>query len=528
MNLTDHEILELNELCGGVVEGTITAAQGARLAAWLRESEEARRFYVRALGQSASLHSYASEMHAEAPDAPADKGARFPWWWTAALPAAAAIALGAWLALRPASEPVPVNELVARLTGSKNSQWVSASLQSGERLARNQRLELAAGLAEITFDSGACVTLEGPAVLEVTSPWDGTLIRGTLKASVPREAIGFRISNPAVEVVDLGTEFTMIADGKGAAEVLVLKGEVEAAPRAAADQESILLREKESRRFASSGVSDVRDSAEKFARFAQPLELDRFSPAGNYVQWSFDEGDGRVAKADAHGAAAGASDLQIESATGDTRSAGRRARALRFDGRLFAKAAFPGLSGATTHTISFWVKVPEDAQLSDAYSMVTWGLQSRKLGSRHVGINWNNRPEEGPLGALRTDFRGGRAIGTTPLRDGRWHHIAVVFAPGADDAPVQVRQYVDGRLESSTITADAMHGEARASNRKAMTDLTDVLWLGCRLGIDGQRNARFRGDLDELFVADRALEPNEIVGLMRDNRLPVAALAQVR
>ena len=202
--------------------------------------------------------------------------------------------------------------------------------------------------------------------------------------------------------------------------------------------------------------------------------------------------------------------------------------ALRFDGSLFAKASFPGLSGATTHTITFWARVPEDAQLSDAYSMVTWGLQSKKLGSRHVGINWNNRPEEGPLGALRTDFRGGRAIGTTPLRDGRWHHIAVVFAPGGDHAPVQVRQYVDGRLESSTITPDAMRGEARASNRKAMTDLTDVLWLGCRLGVDGQRNARFRGELDELFVADRALEPNEIVGLMRNNQLPAAALAQAR
>ena len=70
-----------------------------------------------------------------------------------------------------------------------------------------------------------------------------------------------------------------------------------------------------------------------------------------------------------------------------------------------------------------------------------------------------------------------------------------------------------------------MHGEARTSNREAMAALTDVLWLGCRLGVDGQKKARFRGELDELFVADRALEPNEIVGLMQDNRLPVSVLA---
>ena len=532
MNLTDREILELNELCGAVADGTLTAAQRDRLSRWLIGSEAARRHYVRMLGQSASLHTYASEMQAEAPDAPGRPGKafRFSMWGWAALPVAAALVLGFWLVGRASFGSAPAaNEFVARLTGSKNSWWASGALQPGERIGKNQRLELTAGFAELTFDSGARVTLEGPALLEVTSAWDGTLLRGTLKANIPREAIGFRISNPAVEVVDLGTEFTMIADGQGAAEVLVLKGEVEAAPRATADQETILLREKESRRFASSGMSDVSDSAKKFAHFTQPLDLDRFSPAGNYVHWSFDEDGGRVAKAEIHGAPTGAGDLHIESAAGDelgaARTEGRRARALRFNGNLFAKASFIGLSGATTHTIAFWVKVPEDAQLSDAYSMVTWGLNSKKLGSRHVGINWNNRPEEGPLGALRTDFRGGRAIGTTPLRDGQWHHITVVFAPGGDDTPVQVRQYVDGRLESSAITPDAMHGEARASNPEAMAALTDMLWLGCRLGVDGQKKARFRGEMDELFVADRALEPNEIVGLMKDNRLPISAVA---
>ena len=31
---------------------------------------------------------------------------------------------------------------------------------------------------------------------------------------------------------------------------------------------------------------------------------------------------------------------------------------------------------------------------------------------------------------------------------------------------------------------------------------------------------RFRGEIDELFIADRGLEPNEIVALMKNNRLP--------
>ena len=38
----------------------------------------------------------------------------------------------------------------------------------------------------------------------------------------------------------------------------------------------------------------------------------------------------------------------------------------------------------------------------------------------------------------------------------------------------------------------------------------------------------FRGDLDELFIADRSLEPREIVSLMVENRLPSATLAAQR
>jgi hypothetical protein len=36
---------------------------------------------------------------------------------------------------------------------------------------------------------------------------------------------------------------------------------------------------------------------------------------------------------------------------------------------------------------------------------------------------------------------------------------------------------------------------------------------------------RFRGELDELFIADRGLEPSEIVALMRDNQPAAIVLA---
>ena len=86
---------------------------------------------------------------------------------------------------------------------------------------------------------------------------------------------------------------------------------------------------------------------------------------------------------------------------------------------------------------------------------------------------------------------------------------------------MQVRQYVDGRLESSTVMPGRTRGPAVAENPA----LADIVWLGRRLGPNGPRSERFRGDLDELFIADRGLEPQEIVSLMNDNRLPSTALA---
>ncbi len=525
MTLTDPEILELNELGGAVVDGTLTDAQSARLSRWLVESEAARRHYVGLLGQSASLHTYAGEMHAEVPEASVRSVKRFQFpaaWWMAAAPAALVLGFYIFRETLPAegaSQLGQPSDFVARITGTKNSQWISAALAPGAALRKGQRIELSAGLIEITFDSGARVVLEGAVSLGINSAWDATLHHGTLKASVPSQAIGFRISSAAVEVVDLGTEFTMIADEHGA-EVLVLKGEVEAAPRAA-QQEAFLLREKESRRFARSGVTDVSDRERKFALLHEPLALERFAQATHVTHWSFDEAEGETLRADAIQA-----QLHDAPPDGTAHIAGRRGGALHFDGRLYARADVPGISGSTPHTISFWVRVPEDAPLSDAYSMVTWTTRSRKLGNRHAGINWNRDRTEGPLGALRTDFGGGHAIGTTSLRDGRWHHVAVCFAPGTDnqDTPVQVRQYVDGRLESSTVMSGRTRGPAVAENAA----LTDIVWLGRRLGPGGPRADRFRGDLDELFIVDRGLEPQEIVSLMNDNRLPSGVLAAAR
>jgi hypothetical protein len=83
-----------------------------------------------------------------------------------------------------------------------------------------------------------------------------------------------------------------------------------------------------------------------------------------------------------------------------------------------------------------------------------------------------------------------------------------------------VKQYIDGRLEGSARKGPKRGGVSTDQNADSSTAASDILWLGCRLGNDGPRKERFRGDLDELFIAERALTPAEIVSLMTENHPP--------
>ncbi len=520
MNFGDEDRVELSALCSALADGTLDAEQRKRLAAMLATSEEARRFYVRAMSLSASLHEYASEMQSEAPDLPpAHERPAWTRWAAGALAAAASVALAFWLGglvKRDAGADALASgkdndESVAQISGAKNCVWRGPALQPGDDLRRGQRIELKSGFAEITFDSGAQITVEGPAAVVLNSEWEAALERGTLKAVVPAEAIGFHIANPAVAVVDPGTEFSVVADAGGAREVFVTKGSIEVQSREEAEREQpgLVLRENQARRFGGGGESEVRDRDQKLARLSRKTQLDRLVQPANYVHWSFDELNGATFPGTALGANLGEHNARIQ-APADTdlaglRTPGRFLGALRFEGSMFATAPFAGLSKHTARTAALWVKVPQDAPLSEAGAMLSWASVG---GATGIEIGWNRNPEFGALGALKTKAGRGVFAGTTPLRDGRWHHVAVALSPGRRPDGMQIRQYVDGRLEGVSAKRFGKRVTARAN-----TDLPDTLSIG--RAPDGPR---FHGEMDELFIADRVLAPQEIRQLMHRNQ----------
>jgi ferric-dicitrate binding protein FerR (iron transport regulator) len=506
--MTDLERVELNELCSAAVDDVLTAAQRDRLQGFLRDSEEARQFYVRAMRLSASLYSYAGEMQSEPADAPnVVRVAAWRWqrWLVPLGAAAAAFALFLWV-LRSGVKEVDEKDIdyVARITGSKDCQWVGASFETGEEVAAGQHLEIKSGFAELTFDSGAQLMVHGPAQMDVRSAWEAELRRGMVKANVPQEAIGFRVTNAAVDVVDLGTEFSISANEDGAAEVFVLKGAVEVHPRDAKGnrQAKTVLREKQARRFARAGGGDVHNREEKFAQLMRKVTIDRVSKPLNYARWSFEEPQGNEAAVATSNK--GASPLALGASV--SRVAGRFGSAVEFDGSSVAQADLLPPLRRGIRTVAFWARVPGDSTNLDGNLFAAFnGL--RPWGGM-LELGWNRSPGEGVLGAPRFQAPLGAVVGSTSLRDGRWHHVALVVGAPGNGARPPLKLYVDGRLEPFS-------GRTPIRRSVEMAREEPVLWIGG----SPRTTERYRGMLDELVITEQPLTPQEIRHLMRSNAL---------
>ena len=125
------------------------------------------------------------------------------------------------------SQSAPFATLV-KVAGCK---WGACTLptQTGSRLSSGL-LRLDSGKAQITFDNGARLYLQGPSVFYLYGPSRTHLRSGKLVANVPEQAIGFTIETQRAEIVDLGTEFGVNVAQSGDTEVQVLDGEVEVVP----------------------------------------------------------------------------------------------------------------------------------------------------------------------------------------------------------------------------------------------------------------------------------------------------------
>lgn len=429
----------------------------------------------------------------------------WPRWVTVAAAACLTIG-GAWWAWSW-SRPVAVIESLTSVRWADGQR--AAEVEDG---VSRGRMKVAEGFVALRFSRGARLLVEGPAELDLRSPDLVRIESGKAFAHVPDSAIGFTIEGPTGRVVDKGTDFAVNV-AASSMEVHVLKGLVEAGRGSSLQP----LRENEALQIFAKTVSPIPMDPGQFLTNAPPSPR---RPIG-WVHWPFDENAGQVTEARSAGLGAIEPSAQLTAlnnvSAGPQWTTGQFGSALSFDGDDdYVQTNFPGISGDAPRTVAFWVKVPTDFRVKNGYALVCWGSTVEEGEAWQISVN--PKAEIGELGRLRVGRIGEPIIGTTDLRDDRWHHVAVVFYGGdRADSSTQVLIYVDGQLERShRKSMPIVHTDIDSPGAKKVA-------FGLNIGPVGKHPGKppewlvFRGCMDEVFICDGALSQAQVRDLMARN-----------
>jgi hypothetical protein len=248
---------ELDALIDGYLAESLDDGQTARLNAHLAASREAReefRARIRIHADLADHFSGAADSRFEPilPLAGATPFRKMPW-----LSAAAAIlivGLTAIAVLHRGGNESPAQG-VARIVASTDADWRGKAPFGNQALPAGA-YELTRGSIVLLFTDGASVSVKGPATFHLRSARHLHLESGTLVARIPHEALGFTVTSPQSEVIDLGTEFGLSVNREGQTDVHVLDGLVEVLPgKPDSTTPGIMIEAGQARRFV--GSSDL-------------------------------------------------------------------------------------------------------------------------------------------------------------------------------------------------------------------------------------------------------------------------------
>lgn len=222
---------EFEGLLATAIDGRADEAQIEQLRVLLRQDAGLRAEYAAQLQLHALLHWRSGTVSTNAKAAEGKlipfRSARVQWWIAAAAAIVAAAGAALWFS-QPATRPQTARNVefevieavgVVATDGSEN-------YREGARLALS-RLQMQSGMLRFRLSSGAVVTVNGPADVQLLDPMRLRVGRGQLTADVGDNAKGFVVETAQTHVVDLGTKFGVDVADSGHTDVVVFKGEVE-------------------------------------------------------------------------------------------------------------------------------------------------------------------------------------------------------------------------------------------------------------------------------------------------------------
>lgn len=403
--------------------------------------------------------------------------------------------------LLPSSEP-----LMAKVIDSTDVVGAPTELSSeGSFIDIGLPLHFESGLLAIKMPTGAEFVLEGPASLTVQGKNHVLLESGKLYAKVPLSGHGFRVDTQATSIVDLGTEFGVVATANGLTKSYVYDGLVEAKTK----DQSFLLKAAmtiaastdkglgQPRRFKLSEIS-FKNSLDGTSyidqvKYLNPLYFHRFSSSNRRRSLSDELGQDKY-NANIKGGV-------YVSTGGPVLSPHIRDGHLRFVGvESVAEigSADDSIRNTEAYTIMLWVRVDEEGP--QGIAAFTNDLGPDAFLGQQLRITEDDRLEHS-CRLINADSSSDSSVliqrSHNRIERGVWHHVAVTGGTSRD-----LNLYLNGKRASQSIKMPGV----------IVADCSRLL-LGSGSGRSGEEayhTGPLRGAIDELVIFDRCLDAAEV------------------
>lgn len=361
-------------------------------------------------------------------------------------------------------------------------------------LRPGSRLKLSQGVVKLEFPSGIRSVIMAPADITLHSEEQLFVNEGRAWFHVPQEAVGFRVKTRDLDVVDLGTEFGVLASPGDHDQVHVFKGKVRATARRVRKQSEIL----------SAGIARRIDPIGRLTsiRATSSAFLDTLPDTLPYLHWSFDH-DESLQATGTHPyttktttISRGAPEKLVDGPIG---------KALKLDpSNQHLRTNWEGFSGDRPRSVAFWIKLPYEGQPYGVSGILGWGDNSQKAGKWELLVQQASHQ----AGSLKL-FWGQEFVSTkNVMKPGTWHHIVVTDTGKTSPQGVpEIKFYINAR----SVPLENPHQQRIPANIITDTKDAEPLTIGSSIRQDSLKHRRsfIRGEIDEIYIFDGALSDEQ-------------------
>lgn len=257
---------QLVKLIDAVLSGTADDAQVQQLEKLLDQDEEVRQLFAHVSRLDVDLRynfrtgssqpvPRSVETSCPAPVGQSKRVVKHPWLWFAAIAASVALLLSLQNQQPAPTQPIGPAAIVdaplqrppapvATLSSQDNARWQQGSPTIGQVFREGQTAELIEGEARISVGCGAEIAMRAPCALKFVARDKVELEYGDMAVHVAEWAKGFSVLTDSMEVVDLGTTFTVSASKEKGVQTEVIQGLVRVHPKMAdKDRRGLLVGE---------------------------------------------------------------------------------------------------------------------------------------------------------------------------------------------------------------------------------------------------------------------------------------------